>query len=137
MVIVELRLQEATGKFSRRIYIGSARSLRRIANSLALVLQYLKVMANSTTSGDMVKVNVQITNTGAVASLQNKLTLMSVKNKDRILPAYYSDNYVSLLPGEVRNIEIEYPVDKAQSSSEIALRGWNSASQTIAVAAQK
>ena len=137
MVLVELQLQEAGGKsLSHNLYwlgakSSSYRQLTRLGPS------DLKVMANSSTSGNMVKVSVQITNAGAVASLQNKLTLISVKNKDRILPAYYSDNYVSLLPGQVQNIEIEYPVDEARGSAEIALRGWNTPSQTIAVAAQK
>jgi hypothetical protein len=29
----------------------------------------------------------------------------------RILPAFYSDNYVSLLPGESKAIEIRYPAE--------------------------
>ena len=136
MVIVELQLQDPGGKvLSQNLYwlgakSSSYRQLTRLGPSV------LKVLANSSTSGNMVKVSIQITNTGAVASLQNKLTLISVKNKDRILPAYYSDNYVSLLPGQVRNIEIEYPVDKVQGSAEVGLRGWNTPSQTIAVPAQ-
>jgi Exo-beta-D-glucosaminidase Ig-fold domain/Concanavalin A-like lectin/glucanases superfamily/Glycosyl hydrolases family 2/Glycosyl hydrolases family 2, TIM barrel domain/Beta-galactosidase jelly roll domain len=137
MVIVELQLQDGVGKvLSQNLYwLGSKPSSYRQLTRLAPAL--LKIAASSSTSGDTVKVNVQITNTGAVASLENKLTLMSVKSGDRILPAYYSDNYVSLLPGEVRSIEIEYPVDKGQGSTEIALRGWNSSPQTVVVATQK
>jgi hypothetical protein len=137
MVIVELQLQDGQGKvLSQNLYwLGAKPSSYRQLTRLGPAV--LKVVANSNNSGDTVKVSVQITNSGPVPSLQNKLTLMSVKNKDRILPAYYSDNYVSLLPGEVRNIEIEYPIDKTQGSAEIAVRGWNSASQTVAVTAQK
>ena len=84
----------------------------------------------------MVKVEVQITNSGAAVSLENKLTLLSAANGSRILPAYFSDNYVSLLPGESRTVSVEYPAGAAKGSAEIALRGWNSVPQTVAVSAK-
>ena len=52
---------------------------------------------------------VELRNTGTTVALANKLTLLNAKDGSRILPAYYTDNYVSLLPGESREIEIEYP----------------------------
>jgi len=50
-----------------------------------------------------VKVTIQLTNPASVVSLENKLTLLDAGDKLRILPAYYSDNYVSLLPGQSRH----------------------------------
>jgi hypothetical protein len=41
------------------------------------------------------------------------------------LPAYFSDNYVSLLPGEKRVVEISYPEAKANAAAIVAIRGWN------------
>jgi hypothetical protein len=55
----------------------------------------------------------------------------------RILPAYYSDNYVSLLPGESREVEIEYPASAASGQPHVNLRGWNLAATTLVVTAQK
>lgn len=43
----------------------------------------------------------------------------------RILPAYYSDNYVSLLPGERRVLDIAYAASAAKGAPHVALRGWN------------
>ena len=63
-----------------------------------------------------------LTNTGSAPALNTKLTLLDASGQ-RILPAYYSDNYVSLLPGETRTIEIAYPA--APSAPHVALRGWN------------
>ena len=51
---------------------------------------------------------MKLENKGTAAALSNKLTLVNADGS-RILPAYYSDNYVSLLPGETREVEIEYP----------------------------
>ncbi len=51
---------------------------------------------------------VTLRNTGQVAALENKLTLMHADGTE-VLPAYYSDNYVSLLPGEERVVTISLP----------------------------
>jgi hypothetical protein len=68
-----------------------------------------------------------------VPSLATKLTLLNVTDGTRILPAYYSDNYVSLLPGESREIEIEYPVKSGTGAPQLAVRGWNLRQKSIPV----
>jgi hypothetical protein len=45
---------------------------------------------------------------------------------NRVLPVYYSDNYVSLVPGESRTITIEVArADLKGQSPLIAMDGWN------------
>jgi beta-galactosidase/beta-glucuronidase len=80
--------------------------------------------ASFTQSKDKVMVQVRLQNTGKTAALAAKLTLLDASG-ERILPAYYSDNYISLLSGETRDIQIEYPVSTVRSKPEIAIRGWN------------
>ena len=73
-------------------------------------------------------------NTGNVdCPLMDKLTLFNVSDGSRILPAYYSDNYVSLLPGEKREIEIAYPAKAANGAAQLAIRGWNIHKQAVPV----
>jgi len=79
------------------------------------------------------KIRVRLQNKGTAVALQNKLTLVNADGS-RILPAYYSDNYVSLLPGETREVEIEYPVSAVKSAPQVKLRGWSLAESLIAVA---
>jgi Exo-beta-D-glucosaminidase Ig-fold domain/Glycosyl hydrolases family 2/Concanavalin A-like lectin/glucanases superfamily/Glycosyl hydrolases family 2, sugar binding domain/Glycosyl hydrolases family 2, TIM barrel domain len=133
MVLVSLELRDAEGKVaSQNLYwLGSKPSSYRELNGLAPVR--LKASASAATAGDMVKVTVQLTNPSTVASLANKLTLVNATNKTRILPAYYTDNYISLLPGETRTIEVEYPSAAAHGGAEINLRGWNALPQVISV----
>jgi hypothetical protein len=76
-------------------------------------------------------VTVRIKNTGSAAALLVKLTLEDAATEQRILPAYYSENYVSLLPGEERTITVAYPAGGQKPA--IGLRGWNLATQTLAV----
>ncbi|HTW46632.1 MAG TPA: glycoside hydrolase family 2 protein, partial [Acidobacteriaceae bacterium] len=79
-------------------------------------------------------ITVQLTNSGSSVALENKLTLLKAGDGARILPAYYSDNYVSLLPGETREVEVSYPASATQGSRpEFTLRGWNLASRTVGV----
>jgi hypothetical protein len=69
-------------------------------------------------------VTVTLDNHGRQAALNTKLTLLDDKG-ERILPAFYSDNYVSLLPGEVREVAIRYTARSGVSGAKVAVRGWN------------
>ncbi len=133
MVLVSLELHDAQGALvSQNLYwLGARPASYRELNSLAPT--QLKASATSTTAGDTVKLTIQLTNTASVVSLENKLTLLNAGDKQRILPAYYSDNYVSLLPGESRTIQVEYPSAAAHGPAQIALRGWNAVPQVVPV----
>ena len=49
----------------------------------------------------------------------------------RILPAFYDDNYVALLPGERRTIAIRYPKALTDARPTVTLRGWNVAETQV------
>ena len=83
-------------------------------------------------AGNETRVTATLTNSGSAPALTVKLTLLDAAGQ-RILPAYYSDNYVSLLPGETRTIEIAYPDTAAHSPPRVALRGWNVRTETAEV----
>jgi hypothetical protein len=68
---------------------------------------------------------VDLTNRSAVVALATQVVLRSVSTKARVLPAYASDNFVSLLPGEKRQLTIEVPASAIKGEMEIALTGWN------------
>ncbi len=133
MVVVKLELRDAGGGLvSQNLYwLGERSSSYRELNRLPATL--LQARASAGRAGDMVQVKVELTNPDKAVSLANKLTLLDGKSKERILPAYYSDNYVSLLPGETRSLEIEYPAAAAKGDAEIAVRGWNATAQVIGV----
>ncbi|RXZ29979.1 glycoside hydrolase family 2 [Sphingomonas desiccabilis] len=82
--------------------------------------------------GDDRMIAVTLANPGAVPVLNAKLTLVDGRG-ERILPAYYSDNYVALLPGERKRIEVRYPASVSAAPS-LTLRGWNVPQQSVTVA---
>jgi glycosyl hydrolase family 2/Ig-like domain-containing protein len=134
VVLVKLELRNSSGDMvSENFYwLGSESSSYRRLNRLPGAS--VAVTAKSTRAGDDIHLQVELRNTGTVVSLEDKLTVMNASDGSRILPAYYSDNYVSLLPGESREIEITYPAKSANGSAQLGLRGWNLASQTVQIA---
>ncbi|MGA7291477.1 MAG: LamG-like jellyroll fold domain-containing protein [Terriglobales bacterium] len=132
-VLVKLQLRNLSGEtVSENLYwlapdSASYRPLNHLPGAP------LSLTAKSFSAGDNVHVRIELRNTGNVVSLSNKLTLLNAADRSRILPAYYTDNYVSLLPGESQEIEIEYATKPGMSAAQIALRGWNTADQIIPV----
>jgi hypothetical protein len=129
---VKLELRSPSGEIvSDNFYWLGARSAsyRRLNHhapaTLAVTARYVR-------TGDYNRARVELRNSGATASLATKLALLNADGS-RILPAYYSDNYVSLLPGETREIEIEYPAKAANGTPQIAIRGWNLVTRNIPI----
>lgn len=133
LVLVSLELQNPAGEVvSRNFYwIGAERASSRRLNRLPAAV--LSATAKSARTGETVRVRVNLRNTGTVVSLATKLTLLNAADGSRILPAYYSDNYVSLLPGESREIEVEYPALSAKGAAQLAIRGWNIPQHTVQI----
>lgn len=122
-VLVELNVTGPAGlPVSTNLYWWSKdESKLRELNDLPQVK--LDSTATLSTSGAERNATVEIRNSGSVPALLAKLTLKDAASGERILPAYYSDNYISLLPGESRTITIAFPA--GQDKPAIALRGWN------------
>jgi len=132
LVLVNLELRNSAGEVvSRNFYwLGADSASYRRLNRLPAAS--LSATAKSTRTGDNIRVLVALRNTGTTAALANKLTLLNADGS-RILPAYYSDNYVSILPGESCELEIEYPVKSASGPAQVALRGWNLTKQVVPI----
>ena len=132
-MLVKLELENSSGgPISQNFYwLGEKSSSYRRLNQLPAAT--LSVTAKSSRTGDDVHVQVEMRNTGTVVSLTNKLTLLNANDGSRILPAYYSDNYVSLLPGESREVGIEYHLKSANGVADLTLRGWNFPQQVVTI----
>ena len=75
-------------------------------------------------------VTVDLSNRRSAPALAAKLKRVDEKGQ-RILPAFYGDNYVTLLPGESRHINIRFPPAFAGNPS-VKLRVWNVEPLTVA-----
>jgi hypothetical protein len=133
MVFVRLELRSSAGRLlsSNFYWLGKDAASYRQLNDLPLVA--VSASATSRRLKDQMQVNVKLEGNSATAALAVKLTLQDSVSGVRILPAYLSDNYVSLLPGETRSIEIQYPVDGAHHAPQLSLRGWNVVPELVSI----
>ncbi len=133
MVFVRLALNDGAGtRISDNLYwLGGGEGAYRRLNRLPPAS--LSATATARREGDEIKIHVQLENRGLAAALANKLTLETASDGARILPAYWSDNYISLLPGETRAIEIEFPATASPGPARIEVRGWNLSTMAIPI----
>jgi glycosyl hydrolase family 2/Ig-like domain-containing protein/concanavalin A-like lectin/glucanase superfamily protein len=137
VILVKLELHNSAGQLLSDNFYWLAADSPSYRQLNKLPAATLFATADSKRTGDTIRVHVQIQNRGASAALANKLTLLDAADGSRILPAYLSDNYFSVLPGESREIDIDYPASAAQGTPQLALRGWNLQAQTIPVTSPK
>ena len=135
VVLVSLQLKSASGEnLSRNLYWLAAKSEDYRALDKIPAANVTATASLSGRDNGEDRITVELRNNGTTVALTNKLTLVRAGDGTRILPAYYADNYVSLLPGETREIEIRYPDAAAGGNKpELMLRGWSLASETIPV----
>lgn len=58
----------------------------------------------------------------------NRVALINASTGERVLPAFYSDNYFTVLPGEEKTITVEFPGQQNIPLS-IEIYGWNMSAQ--------
>ena len=90
----------------------------------------LKIRATETAAGK-IAVTLQNPVNGPVGFF-NRLSLVDPITKKRILPVFYSDNYVSILPGEEKKVILEYSSGSG-SAPLVSVDGWNTGEQFIPV----
>jgi hypothetical protein len=128
-VLVKLEVSDAAGAPVSDNFYWWAKEEASLRELNGLPPAKLAASSMTAATGGERRATVKIENMGAAPALMIKLTLKNAGTGERILPAYYSENYVSLLPGETRLITIDFPAGPAQPA--IGLRGWNLASETV------
>lgn len=63
----------------------------------------------------------------------NRLSLVDAESHNRLLPVFYSDNYVSVLPGERKTITINYDAGKIKNTPEVSISGWNLKNEAVRI----
>jgi hypothetical protein len=123
VLLVKLTLTDGGGAVvSDNVYWQSRTPAgQRRLNELAPQALRLTARGRRSDAGTLVK--VRLVNSGPGPVLNAKLTVLDDRGA-RVLPVYYSDNYLTLLAGEARDIDIDCPASSARCA-RVALRGWN------------
>jgi mannosylglycoprotein endo-beta-mannosidase len=61
----------------------------------------------------------------SVLAFFNRVSLVDADSKARILPAFYSDNYITVLPGEEKKVIVEYNAAANNKKLVVSIDGWN------------
>jgi hypothetical protein len=131
LVLLKLTLNDSSGvTVSDNVYWqGRDAASQQALNKLQA--QPMRISAGRRRDQGDELIDVVLTNLGNVPVLTVKITVLDGKG-GRVLPVYYSDNYVTLLAGEVRHIEVRC-TGTVSRCARVALRGWNVEAQEIAV----
>jgi exo-1,4-beta-D-glucosaminidase len=91
-----------------------------------------KAQLHSSKTGDTV--SVQLKNDSKALAFQVRLAVEAGKPGEEILPVLWGDNYISLLPGEERTVEAQFPGKKTLGASPtVKISGWNIEPESIVV----
>ncbi len=92
-------------------------------------LRRAQVSATTETSGT--QASITLTNNGQVPAVMLRLNLKG-SDGEQILPVIYSDNYLHLMPGERRVINIEWKAEDARGTAPIIeITGTNLSKNTV------
>jgi len=125
---IRLQLHDVNGKLiSRNFYWRALPARPDDFNDLNKLPQVtLEMKAESKDESGKRIVTVTLRNPGKSIALLAHVQLRRQKSGERVLPAFYSDNYISLVPNEMQTITIE--AEQNQFNGEDALvviDGWN------------
>ncbi len=68
---------------------------------------------------------VEVENTGSALAFQVRLKVLDPASGEEILPVFWDDNYIALLPGEKREIRAAYPRRNGREAPDIEVEAWN------------
>ena len=94
------------------------------------------VSPKSTVAGEIGKGNdlytITLSNNGSAPAVQTRIRTISSATGEDILPAFYSDNYFSLMPGESKTVTVEFKPKYLKGGRPVfELSGWNTKAETI------
>jgi hypothetical protein len=102
----------------------------------------LDIQATRHDTGGQCLLEVELRNPSQSIALMSHLQLRKARSGQRVLPVFYSENYVSLLPGERKTLTVEAAAGDLDGDAPLlAVDGWNvtvnpapaSGSQVVAV----
>ncbi len=94
----------------------------------------LPVSAKIAAEGGTCRISVRVSNPNTSIALAVRLKVVRNRTGERVLPAMYEDNYFSLLPQEVKAVNIRFSESaRAGEALRLVIEGWNIREETHAI----
>ena len=123
---VKLELRDASGKLLSDNFYWRETTPDNFQALNTLPRVALDARASHRKQNGQMTTTVTLRNTSTVPALMTHLQMRTGRTNRRVLPSFYSDNYVSLLPGESKTIEIEVAESAFGGETPLVMvDGWN------------
>lgn len=132
VTLVSLEAVDAKGASLSRNFYWEGRQPSDLKGMTAMPKVGLTASTTARIDGTETAATITLRNASQTPIIEAKATLFDAAGK-QVLPAYFTDNYVSLLPGEERVIAVRYPTSRATGTVNVRLSGWNVTPSTVAV----
>ena len=132
---VKLQLRDSAGKVvSDNFYWrGPASREIELKDLGSLPTVQLDATVKRTNADGKCRLEVTLRNPTAAVALMSHLQLRRQSSGQRVLPVFYSDNYVSLLPKETKTVILEAAAaDLKGDQPLVVLDGWNVTAASVA-----
>lgn len=131
VLLAKLALHDAKGRLlSENIYwLGKNAAAYQAMAGMKSARISTEVSRTSNAQDEVIAVLVR--NDGPNPALMVKLSAVD-REGARVLPAYWSDNYVSLLPGERRLVTLNAPLSGSRPAT-ISITGWNVEASAVTI----
>jgi beta-mannosidase len=106
LYFIKLDLTDASGNLLSTNFYWQHVAQDQFDGLMNLPTVVLDAEANTRTGGDNTVVTVTLHNNTSHVALLSHLQLHQKKSGRRVLPVFYSDNYISLVPGESSTVSI-------------------------------
>lgn len=127
---LKLELEDASGKqLSSNFYWLSSNGDEKadFTDLMKLPPANVRVTASPINkAGDKCRLLVTIENPGTVLAFAVNPKILKLTSKDPVLPVFWEDNYISLLPKEKRTLQVEFDMKNlAGEKPLLKVDGWN------------
>lgn len=78
-------------------------------------------------------ISVTLTNHSSHLAFFIRVMVCNEQDKEEILPVLWQDNYITLMPGEVRTLSATVKHDDLKTPNAVKISGWNVAAESIKV----
>jgi hypothetical protein len=133
LVFIRLTLRDSAGNILGDNYYWHNRAVYqdyRDLNTLPEVKLELTVSPRPGAADGNERYTITVRNPGTAPAVQTRIRTVDEAGED-ILPVFYSDNYFTLMPGEMKTIDLEFKPNPGRGAPRFVFGGWNTAAQVI------
>ena len=98
----------------------------------------LNTLAEAPVTGELISgsaskgtVRILLRNPSQTVSFANRLRLVNKETGERVLPILMNDNYITLMPGEEREVTVEASPELLKGGADVLVKEYGKAERTL------